>query len=82
MDKKCNKNNVQPQVAVRCTQCKRIVGYKIATGTGRIQIKCPKCGTEMIIDLSMRRCSKRLFYRMASPCNKYNNSSLSPDGRL
>lgn len=69
MDKK-NESNVEfSKIAVRCAQCKRIVGYKITTGTGRIQIKCPKCGTEMIIDLSMRRISKRPFYRMHIPLN-------------
>lgn len=67
MDKNCESNLTPAQVAVRCNQCKRIVGYKIAAGTGRIQIKCPKCGTEMIIDLSMRRRSRRSFYRMAVP---------------
>lgn len=67
MDKKCESNQVQTQIAVRCSMCKRIVGYKIAAGTGRIQIKCPKCGTEMIIDLSLRKNSKRSFYRMSIP---------------
>ena len=55
------------QVAVRCNQCMRVVGYKISAGTGRIQIKCPKCGKEMIIDLSLRREKGRLFYRMVAP---------------
>lgn len=67
MDKKCNTNDVQPQVAVRCTQCKRVVGYKIAAGTGRIQIKCPKCGKEMVIDLALRRARRMSFYRVAFP---------------
>ena len=53
------------RVAVRCNQCMRIIGYKIAAGTGRIQIKCPKCGKEMIVDLSFRRAKGQLFYRMA-----------------
>ena len=55
------------QVAVRCSQCMRIVGYKVAAGTGCIQIKCPKCGKEMIIDLSLRRTKNSLFYRIAMP---------------
>lgn len=55
------------QVAVRCNQCMRIIGYKITAGTGRIQIKCPKCGKEMIVDLSMRRAKGKLFYRIAVP---------------
>ena len=52
-------------VAVRCNQCMRIIAYKISAGTGRIQIKCPKCGKEMLIDLSLRRSKGKLFYRMA-----------------
>lgn len=67
MDKKCDPNDYQPQVAVRCTQCKRVVGYKIAAGTGRIQIKCPKCGKEMVIDLSLRRARRMSFYRVSFP---------------
>ena len=67
MDKKCNTNDYRPQVAVRCPQCKRVVGYKIAAGTGRIQIKCPKCGKEMVIDLSLRRARKMSFYRVSFP---------------
>ena len=67
MDKKNESNVTLTQVAVRCINCKHIVGYKIAAGTGRIQIKCPKCGKEMIIDLSLRRMKSRLFYRMATP---------------
>ena len=64
-----NDYNDQPNisVAVRCNQCMRIIAYKITAGTGRIQIKCPKCGKEMIVDLSLRRERNRLFYRMATP---------------
>lgn len=60
-------NQPATQVAVRCNQCMRIIGYKIAAGTGRIQIKCPKCGKEMVIDLSLRRNRGRPFYRMSFP---------------
>lgn len=67
MDKKNESNVTLTQVAVRCINCKRIVGYKIAAGTGRIQIKCPKCGKEIIIDLSLRKTKGRLFYRTAAP---------------
>jgi len=67
MDKKLESNLTSTKIAVRCNQCKRIVGYKLATGTGRIQIKCPKCGYEMIIDLSMRRSNRQLFYRKSVP---------------
>ena len=55
------------QAAVRCNQCRRIVAYKISACSGHIQIKCPKCGKEMLIDLSLRRAKGRLFYRMAAP---------------
>ena len=67
MEQKNESNVVTTKIAVRCNQCKRVVGYKIAAGTGRIQIKCPKCGAEMIVDLSMRSSSKCLFYRRATP---------------
>lgn len=62
-------NNDQPNisVAVRCNQCLRIVAYKIAAGTGCIQIKCPKCGKVMIIDLSLRSRNSYLYYRTATP---------------
>lgn len=53
------------RVAVRCNQCQRIVAYKTSTCSGCIQIKCPKCGTEMVIDLSFRKAKNRLFYRRA-----------------
>jgi predicted RNA-binding Zn-ribbon protein involved in translation (DUF1610 family) len=66
MVQKNESNVVTTKIAVRCNQCKRVVGYKIAAGTGRIQIKCPKCGSEMIVDLSMRRNNSRLFYRKAT----------------
>lgn len=60
----CN-DHPNTAAAVRCKNCMRIIAYKIAAGTGRIQIKCPKCGKEMVIDLSLRRAKGRLFYRMA-----------------
>lgn len=66
MPQKRSNDQVDTQIAVRCNQCMRIIGYKIAAGTGRIQIKCPKCGKEMIIDLSLRRAKGQLFYRMAT----------------
>lgn len=53
------------QIAVRCNQCQRIVAYKISACSGKIQIKCPKCGTEMVVDLSLRKAKDRLFYRRA-----------------
>lgn len=55
------------QIAIRCNKCKRIVAYKIVAGTGCIQIKCPKCGNEMVVDLSLRKAKGRLFFRMSVP---------------
>lgn len=60
-------NRPATQVAVRCNQCMRIIGYKITAGTGCIQIKCPKCGKEMIVDLSLRKANSKLFYRQTAP---------------
>ena len=54
------------KVAVRCNDCKRIVAYKLSKGGGRLQIKCPKCGCEMLVDLSLRRAKHPIFYRTAS----------------
>ena len=51
---KANKT-ASAQAAVRCDQCMRIIAYRIVSGTGRIQIKCPKCGKEIIVDLSARK---------------------------
>ena len=53
------------KVAVRCDDCKRIVAYKICKGGGRLQLKCPKCGCEMEIDLSLRRAKYPIYYRTA-----------------
>lgn len=66
MGKDNHNDHPNTSVAVRCNQCMRIIAYKIAAGTGRIQIKCPKCGKEMIVDLSLRRTKGRLFYRMTT----------------
>ena len=54
------------KVAVRCNDCKRIVAYKLSKGSGCLQIKCPKCGCEMLVDLSLRRAKYPIFYRTAS----------------
>ena len=51
------------KVAVRCKQCKRIVAYKLSAASGRLQIKCPKCGCEMKIDLSLRRTNIPIYFR-------------------
>lgn len=50
-EEKANKQDTT-QAAVRCDQCMRIIAYRVVPGTGRIQIKCPKCGKEIIVDLS------------------------------
>ena len=54
------------KVAVRCNDCKRVVAYKLCKGSGRLQIKCPKCGCEIQIDLSQRRAKYPIYYRTAS----------------
>ena len=51
------------KVAVLCDDCKLIVAYKIAKGSGRLQLKCPKCGCEIHIDLSLRRAKYSIYYR-------------------
>lgn len=53
------------KVAVRCDDCKRIVAYKLCKGSGRLQLKCPKCGCEIEIDLSLRRAKHPIYYRTA-----------------
>ena len=60
-------NTMEPdKVAVRCNDCKPIVAYKLSKGGRRLQIKCPKCGCEMLVDLSLRRAKYHIFYRTAS----------------
>ncbi len=54
------------KVAVRCNDCKRIVAYKLYKGSGILQLKCPKCGCEIRIDLSLRRAKYPIFYRTAT----------------
>lgn len=54
------------KVAVRCNDCQRIVAYKIAKGSGRLQLKCPKCGCEIQIDLSLRRAKYPIYFRTAT----------------
>lgn len=51
------------KVAVRCDKCRRIVAYKLSTTSGHLQVKCPKCGKELQIDLSLRRAKVPIFYR-------------------
>lgn len=51
------------KVAVRCNDCKHVIGYKLAKGGGRVQLKCPKCGCEVIVDLSLRRSNVPIFCR-------------------
>ncbi len=51
--------------AVRCSNCRRIVAYKLSTTSGRLQLKCPKCSREIQIDLSLRRAKAPIFYRRA-----------------
>lgn len=43
------------KVAVRCTNCQKILAFKMGTATGFLQLKCPACKTEIKVDLSLRR---------------------------
>lgn len=54
------------KVAVRCNNCLRVVGYKLSATSGVFQLKCPKCGKELQIDLSLRRAKAPIFYRRTS----------------
>lgn len=54
------------KVAIRCGECRRIVAYKLCKGSGRLQMKCPKCGSEIQIDLSLRRAKYPIYYRTAT----------------
>lgn len=53
------------RIAVRCDGCKRVVAYKLCGGGGRLQLKCPKCGNEMVVDLSLRRAKYPIYNRVA-----------------
>lgn len=57
------------KVAVRCKLCGRIVAYKLGQTSGRLQMKCPKCGTEIKVDLSLRRSKAPIYYRSFQPNN-------------
>lgn len=56
-------NNETMKVAVRCDACKRVVAYKLSTTSGHLQLKCPKCGKEIKIDLSLRRSKVPIYFR-------------------
>ena len=43
------------KIAVRCSHCKKILGFKIGATSGLLQLKCPVCKAEIRIDLSLRR---------------------------
>lgn len=55
------------RVAIRCSVCGRIVAYKLGETSGKLQVKCPKCGTEIKLDLSLRRAKHHISYRKSSP---------------
>lgn len=52
-------------IAVRCKECRRIVAFKLAAGNGILQVKCPKCGNTVRIDLSLRKVKQPVYYRIA-----------------
>ena len=53
------------KVALRCDRCHRVVAYKLTSTSGLLQIKCPKCGKELALDLSLRRAKTPIYYRRA-----------------
>ena len=65
-----------PKIAIRCHICGRIMAFKLGKTAGRLQIKCPKCGAEQQVDLSLRRC---VAVRSGTD-HRYNriNTSLTP----
>ena len=44
-----------PKIAVRCTNCKKILAFKLGSASGFLQLKCPACKTLINVDLSLRR---------------------------
>lgn len=51
------------KIAVRCDKCCRVIAYKLSATSGYLQLKCPKCGSEVKVDLSLRRARGAIFYR-------------------
>jgi phage FluMu protein Com len=43
------------KIAVRCTNCKKILAFKLGSASGCLQLKCPACKTQINVDLSLRR---------------------------
>lgn len=43
------------KIAKRCPNCNWRIFDKVTPTTGIIQIKCPRCKTEVKIDLSLRK---------------------------
>lgn len=50
-------------IIVRCPNCEWRILDKISPTSGNIKVKCPKCGKEVVLNLSLRR---NVLYRMAS----------------
>ena len=44
-----------PKIAVRCTNWKKILAFKLGSASGFLQLKCPACKTQINVDLSLRR---------------------------
>ena len=44
-----------PRIAVRCTNCKKILAFKLGSASGFLQLKCPACKALINVDLSLRR---------------------------
>ena len=49
-------------IIVRCPNCEWRILDKITPTSGNIKVKCPKCGKEVVLNLSLR---KSVHYRTA-----------------
>lgn len=56
-------NNIK--VIVKCPECEWRIFDKVTPATGIIELKCPKCGKIVMVDLSLRRSIKFRLARKA-----------------
>ena len=52
-----------PRIAVKCTNCKKILAFKLGSASGFLQLRCPACKAYLNINLSLRR--GKIFNRKA-----------------
>lgn len=53
-------NNSCVKVMVKCPSCTRRIFDKCTPATGEIEIKCPRCGNVVRVNLALRR---GIYYR-------------------